>query len=97
MLLTLRQQLSRFSHLLQEELYPVLEAETGELSETGRRLAAILEMIPLGRFIPSSQGWNGRPQRDPMPSRALSSPRRFTIFPQPAICWNVCAAMSNCG
>jgi hypothetical protein len=64
MLLTLRQQLNRFSHLLQEELYPVLEAEIGELSETGRRLVAILEMIPLGRFIPSSQGWNGRPQRD---------------------------------
>jgi hypothetical protein len=64
MLLTLRQQLSRFSHLLQDELYPVLEAETGELGETGRRLVAILEMIPLGRFIPSSQGWNGRPQRD---------------------------------
>jgi hypothetical protein len=50
--------------LLQEELYPVLETEIGELSETGRRLVAILELIPLGRFIPSSQGWNGRPQRD---------------------------------
>lgn len=64
MLLTLRQQLSRFGHLLQSQLFPVLEAEVGELSETGRRLVAILEMVPLGRFIPSSQGWNGRPQRD---------------------------------
>lgn len=64
MLLTLRQQLSHFSHLLQDELFPVLEAEIGELGETARRLVAILEMVPLSRYIPCSQGWNGRPQRD---------------------------------
>lgn len=64
MLLTLRQQLSRFSHILQSELFPVLESELGELNEAGRRLVAALELIPLSRFIPSSQGWNGRPPRD---------------------------------
>jgi hypothetical protein len=64
MLLTLRQQLSRFSHILQKELFPSLESELGEISETGRRLVAALELIPLNRFIPSSQGWNGRPPRD---------------------------------
>jgi hypothetical protein len=52
MLLTLRQQLSRFSHILQKELFPVLESELGEISETGRRLVAALELIPLNRFIP---------------------------------------------
>jgi hypothetical protein len=64
MLLTLRQQLGRFSHLLQSELFPVLESQLGELSETARRLIAVLELIPLSRFVPSSQGWNGRPPRD---------------------------------
>ncbi len=64
MLLTLRQQLSRFSHLLQSELFPTLESQLGELSETARRLITILELIPLSRFVPSSQGWNGRPPRD---------------------------------
>jgi hypothetical protein len=64
MLLTLRQQLSQFSHLLQTALFPVLESEMGDLSENARRLVAILEMLPLGRFVPSSRGWNGRPQRD---------------------------------
>ncbi|HEY4085536.1 MAG TPA: hypothetical protein VGM43_06335, partial [Bryobacteraceae bacterium] len=64
MLLTLRQQLSRFSHILQSELFRVLESELGELNEAGRRLVAALELIPLSRFIPSSQGWNGRPPRD---------------------------------
>ncbi len=64
MLLTLREQLSRFSHLLQSELFPVLESATGELSETGRHLVAILELLPLHRFVPSSQGLNGRPPLD---------------------------------
>jgi hypothetical protein len=64
MLLTLRGQLSRFGHLLQDGLFPVLEAEIGELGEAGRRLVAIIAMVPLERFIPCSQGWNGRPQRD---------------------------------
>ena len=64
MRLTLFEQLSRFSHLLQEGLFPALESEIGELTPTARRLVAILEMIPLDRYIPCSRGWNGRPQRD---------------------------------
>ena len=61
---TLRQQLSHFEHLLQSELFGLVEAETGPLSETARRLIATLEMIPLERFIPSARGWNGRPAKD---------------------------------
>jgi Transposase DDE domain/Transposase domain (DUF772) len=64
MRLSLFEQLSRFSHLMQSALFPALEAEVGELSETARRLIAILELIPLDRFIPCSRGWNGRPQRN---------------------------------
>lgn len=64
MRLTLYEQLSRFSHLLQSALFPALEAEVGELSPTARRLVAILELIPLDRFVPCSRGWNGRPARN---------------------------------
>ena len=64
MKLTLRQQLTQFAHLLQNELFPVLEETTGELDSTARRLVATLEMIPLSRFVPSSRGWNGRPSKD---------------------------------
>ena len=64
MRLTLFQQLSRFTHLLQTALFPVLEAEVGKLGENARRLVAILELLPLERYIPSSRGWNGRPARD---------------------------------
>jgi hypothetical protein len=64
MQLTLRQQLTQFTHLLQTELFPFLEETTGGLSESSRRLVATLEMIPLARFIPTSQGWSGRPPKN---------------------------------
>jgi hypothetical protein len=63
MKLTLRQQLTRFSHLLQSALFPVLEEELGEISDTNKRLIAVLNLIPLARFIPSSRGWMGRPPK----------------------------------
>lgn len=64
MKLTLRQQLTQFTHVLQNSLFPVLEESLGELDERAQRLVAILEMIPLGRFVPASSGWMGRPQKD---------------------------------
>jgi hypothetical protein len=64
MLLTLRQQLTKFARMLQDELFPTVEAEVGELSEPAKRLTAVLAMIPLRRFVPVSQGWNGRPSKD---------------------------------
>jgi hypothetical protein len=64
MLLTLRQQLTKFAHMLQDELFPTVEAEVGELTEPAQRLTAVLAMIPLRRFVPLSRGWNGRPSKD---------------------------------
>jgi len=64
MKLNLRQQLTQFSHLLQTALFPVLEQELGELDHRARQLVAILELIPLGRFVPACQGWMGRPMKD---------------------------------
>jgi hypothetical protein len=64
MKLTLRQQLTQFAHILQTQLFPVLEEATGELDSTAKRLVATLEMIPLARFVPASRGWIGRPSKD---------------------------------
>jgi Transposase domain (DUF772) len=64
MKLTLRQQITQFAHVLQAELFPVLEDELGELTPPAKRLVATLEMIPLARFIPSSLGSTGRPPKD---------------------------------
>jgi hypothetical protein len=64
MKLTLRQQLTQFSQVLQSTLFPVLEEQIGELGTPAKRLVATLEMIPLARFVPSSRGWVGRPAKD---------------------------------
>jgi hypothetical protein len=62
--LTLRQQITQFAHVLQNQLFPILEDELGELTPPAKRLVATLEMIPLARFVPSSRGWIGRPSKD---------------------------------
>lgn len=64
MKLTLRQQLTQFAQVLQTSLFPVLEEQLGELGVSAKKLVAALEMIPLARYIPSSQGWIGRPAKD---------------------------------
>jgi len=64
MKLNLRQQITQFVHVLQSELFPVLNEELGVLTEPAKRLVATLEMIPLARFVPSSRGWVGRPSKD---------------------------------
>jgi len=64
MKLNLRQQITQFAHVLQNQLFPCLEEELGELSGAAKRLAAVLELIPLARFVPSSRGWMGRPSKD---------------------------------
>jgi transposase len=64
MKLTLRQQLTQFGHVLQDSLFPLLEERCGALDDTAKRLVATLELIPLGRFIPSAAGWVGRPAKD---------------------------------
>jgi len=64
MKLTLRQQITQFAHVLQTQLFPVLNEELGELTEPAKRLVVTLEMIPLARFVPSSRGWIGRPSKD---------------------------------
>lgn len=64
MQLTLRQQITQFAHVLQSQLFPALEEANGELDATARRLVTVLEMIPLGRFVPTARGWVGRPSKD---------------------------------
>jgi Transposase DDE domain/Transposase domain (DUF772) len=64
MQLTLKGQLTRFTHLFQDELFPILEKEVGPLSEAAKRVVQVLGMTPLRRFVPVASGWNGRPSQD---------------------------------
>jgi transposase len=64
MQLTLAQRLSQFGHLLQDELFPIVEQACGEMDDTAKRFATVLQMVEIGRFIPSGGGYVGRPARD---------------------------------
>jgi hypothetical protein len=64
MQLTLKGQLTQFTHLFQGSLIPILEKEVGQMSETAKRVVGVLGMIPLRRFVPVASGWNGRPSQD---------------------------------
>jgi len=64
MKLNLRQQITQFAHVLQSNLFPVLQEELGKLTGPCKRLLATLEMIPLARFVPCGRGWVGRPSKD---------------------------------
>jgi hypothetical protein len=44
--------------------YRVENVYSGPLDDKARQLIAILEMIPLSRFVPASRGWIGRPCKD---------------------------------
>lgn len=59
---TPRTYLMQFSQLLQMELFPVLEHETGELSVYGKLLAEALSLAQLHRFV--HKQWRGRPCED---------------------------------
>ncbi|MBI1898478.1 MAG: transposase [Acidobacteria bacterium] len=54
----------QFSHLLQADLFPTIEAALGPLSSQARRLSSVLAMISLSRFLPDMRGGKGRPRED---------------------------------
>jgi hypothetical protein len=64
MQLTLKSQVDKFSHVLQQQLLPLMEEALGKLGEPAQRVVQVLAMIPLRRFVPVASGWNGRPSRD---------------------------------
>lgn len=64
MQLTLRENIMRFAHMLQAELFPLLEESAGTLGKDHKRVASILALIPMHRFIACANGWNGRPSKD---------------------------------
>jgi hypothetical protein len=60
MKLTFRQEITQFAHVLQDRLFPSLEAELGELSGSAKRLVTALEDDSPGPFCPECS-WLDRP------------------------------------
>ena len=61
---TPRERLMQFAQVLQEHLFGSLEERLGPLSEKARLFIAVLDAVPLGRHVPGSRGYVGRPAKD---------------------------------
>jgi len=55
---------TQFGHVLQQSLFPAVEAETGELSSEQRLLASVLSLIPLEKMLSARRAPTGRRARD---------------------------------
>jgi Transposase domain (DUF772) len=62
--LTPRGIVAQFGHLLQTTLFPAISDEVGPLSPSLELLAAVLAMIPLGKFTLPKRGQVGHPRCD---------------------------------
>ena len=64
MQLTPRQLLTQFTHMMQQDLFPLLEQVAGPLSKELKLLSSILALVPLERLIGTLRAGTGRPGKD---------------------------------
>ncbi|MCP4365054.1 MAG: transposase, partial [Planctomycetes bacterium] len=57
----IREQLSQYWENIQDNLFPWLREELGELTENHQRLITTLEVLRIEEHVPGSWGWPGRP------------------------------------
>ena len=74
MQLTLPQQLSQFSNVLQQQLFPLLAPAVGPISDRAALFIAVCAMVPLRPLLPQGN-WPGRPSKD-----RLAIARAFAEF-----------------
>ena len=59
-----RQLVTQFAHLMQQELFPLLERVVGPLNEELKLLSSVLALIPLEGLIGTLRAATGRPGKD---------------------------------
>ena len=64
MQLTPRQVVMQFAHLLQQELFPLIESAIGPLSTQVKLLTSVVSLAPLGRMLTARRAATGRPAKD---------------------------------
>src|SRR5437764_7326344 len=64
MQLTPRQIVTQFAHMMQEELFPLLQTVTGPLSHQMELLTSVIALAPLERMLSARRALTGRPARD---------------------------------
>lgn len=62
--LTPRNVLLQFGHILQQVLFPAVEAETGPLSKQLQLIASVVSLVPMERFLSARRSRTGRPSKD---------------------------------
>lgn len=55
---------TQFAHMLQEELFPILESVAGPLNAQLQLLSSVISMVPLERFLGARRARTGRPSKD---------------------------------
>ena len=97
MQLTPRQAVLQFGHVLQQQLFPHLEAAVGGLSPQLELLASVVALAPLedgwARVAPAPAGQPKIGRLWPQ----LSSPKPSSICPPHATSWVVCGSTVRCG
>lgn len=59
-----RQLVTQFAHMLQEDLFPLLQTVTGPLGGQMQLLASVICLAPLGRLLSARRASTGRPAKD---------------------------------
>jgi hypothetical protein len=59
-----RQLVTQFAHIMQENLFPLLETVTGPLSGQMELLSSVMAMAPLERMLSARRSSTGRPAKD---------------------------------
>jgi hypothetical protein len=59
-----RQLVTQFAHILQQDLFPVLQTVTGPLSRQMQLLISVMALAPLGRLLSARRACTGRPAKD---------------------------------
>jgi hypothetical protein len=74
MQLNARQLVTQFAHMLQQDLFPVLQSVAGPLSGQMQLLASVISLAPLGRLLSARRAV---PQRTAAHWQPLSWPKPF--------------------
>ena len=64
MQLTSRQVVTQFAHMLQEELFLLLQSSIGPLNGQMQLLASVISLDPLERMLCARRAATGRPAKD---------------------------------
>ena len=59
-----RQIVTQFAHMLQEELFPLLQTVAGPLSRQMELLTSVVALVPLERLLSARRASTGRPAKD---------------------------------